>query len=107
MNNRQFDATLDAIMDLEGNDDLDELQAAKHLQLLIEAGTVWSLQGSYGRSAMAALESGTNMLGKNPAHDYYGNRIPSRDEVEPGSKGSRQLVVDTRGEDWAAALDMV
>lgn len=107
MNNRQFNATLDAIMDLEGNDDLDDLQAAKHMQLLIEAGTVWSLQGSYGRSAMDALESGNNMLGKNPAHDYYGNYIPSRDEVKPGTKGSRELVVQTHGEDWAVTLEMV
>lgn len=98
---------LDAIMQLEGDEDATALEDAKALQLLIERGTVWKLQGSYGRSAMQALEAGDVMLATKPQSDYYGNRIPSRDEVKPGTKGSRQLVVQTHGEDWAVTLEMV
>jgi hypothetical protein len=47
------------------------------------------------------------MLGKSPARDYYGNRIPSRDEVKSGSKGSREYVVDAVGEDWANYMEAV
>lgn len=97
---------IDAIMQLEEGEG-DDLEQAKALQALINSGTVWGLQGSYGRSAMDALESGFVMLGKNPTSDYYGNRIPSRDEVKEGTKGSRQLVVQEHGEEWAAELEAV
>lgn len=97
---------IDAIMQLEDGDG-DDLEQAKALQQLINSGTVWKLQGSYGRGASNALEAGFVMLGKHPSADYYGNRVPSRDEVQPGTKGSRQLVVDQHGEDWAVALEAV
>lgn len=61
------------------------------LQTLINSGT-WGLQGSYGRAMMDAIESGYCALGTEPARDYWGNRIPSRDEVEPGTKGSVEFV---------------
>lgn len=66
---------------------------------------MWSLQGSYGRAMMQAIEAGTCMLGHEPAQDYWGNRIPSRTEVEAGTKGSREFVVAARGEDWAVMLE--
>jgi hypothetical protein len=47
------------------------------------------------------------MLGKHPARDYWGNRIPARDEVKDGTKGSRGFVVARRGEGWAEMLDNV
>lgn len=80
---------------------------AKAMQALINTGTVWSLPGSYGRAAMAALEAGDVMLGTEPGRDYWGNRIPARHEVQEGTKGSRGLVVQTRGEEWAAMLEAV
>lgn len=43
-----------------------------------------------GRAAMSSLESGICMLPKEPKRDYYGNRIPSRDELQKGSKGTFQ-----------------
>lgn len=98
--------SFNAVMTLEEGTD-DELEAAKAMQSLINSGTVWSLQGSYGRAAMDALESGRNMLGKRAHRDYWGNRIPSRDEVKAGTKGSRQLVVEQFGEEYAAMLDAV
>lgn len=75
------------------------------LQRAINSGSAWSFQGSYGRAMMEAIRAGECMLGKSPARDYYGNFIPSRDMVQEGTKGSRQFVVDARGEEWAAMLD--
>jgi hypothetical protein len=37
---------------------------------------------------MAAIEAGECMLGEQGHRDYWGNRVPSRYEVEPGTKGS-------------------
>ena len=57
------------------------------LQEMIDAGC-WSLHGSMGRAMMAAIEDGRCILGPNGARDYWGNYIPSRFEVEPGTMGS-------------------
>jgi hypothetical protein len=75
------------------------------LQRAINSGSAWSLQGSYGRAMMDALDSGSCMLGPTEARDYWGNHIPSRDQVQAGSKGSRAFVVKHRDEDWAVMLD--
>lgn len=58
------------------------------MQDLINAGTVWRLEGSMGREAMAMIESGECVLGETGHHDYWGNYVPSRHEVKPGTKGS-------------------
>lgn len=71
------------------------------LQRAINSGSAWSFQGSYGRAMMAAIEAGDCMLGKNPARDYYGNFIPSRDQVKPGSKGSYEYVAERAGVEYA------
>jgi hypothetical protein len=70
------------------------------IQRAINSG-MWALQGSYGRSMMAAIESGHCMLGRDQARDYYGNTIPSRDDVQKGTKGSYQYVVKHAGLEWA------
>ena len=57
------------------------------LQGLINSGT-WGLEGSVGRAMMNAIEGGAAILGKEGAHDYWGNYIPSRYEVQDGTKGS-------------------
>lgn len=57
------------------------------LQDLINDGT-WGLEGSMGRAMMNALEGGAAILGKSGAYDYWGNYIPSRYEVQDGTKGS-------------------
>lgn len=71
---------LQTVLDAQDGDD-----AA--LQRMIDAGA-WSFEGSMGRAMMAAIEDGRCILGPEPAFDYWGNRIPSRDEVQPGTKGS-------------------
>ena len=64
--------------------------AIRGLQALIDSGAAWRLEGSVGREAMEAIEDGRCVLGPEATTDTYGNRIPSRDEVEPGTKGSRE-----------------
>lgn len=64
------------------------------LQSMIDSGQAWKMEGSYGRMAMYALERGMCMLPKESHSDYYGNRVPSRDEVPSGSKGSYKNCVN-------------
>lgn len=96
-----------ATITLENDEETDDLEQAIALQQLINSGTVWHLQGAYGRAAMDAIESGVVMLGRSPSLDYWRNRIPARHEVQEGTKGSRQFVADARGEEWASALEAV
>lgn len=88
---------------LEGVD-VDEMDYAIAMQQSINGGVAWKFQGSVGRSMMEAINAGAAMLGKAPAFDYYGNRIPSRDEVQEGTKGSYQYVADRFGADYADQL---
>jgi hypothetical protein len=74
------------------DEDADEQDEIRALQHLINTGT-WSLEGSTGRAMMSAIEAGVCALGPEPAFDYWGNRIPSRDEVEAGTKGSVEFVL--------------
>lgn len=87
------------VMEVENGDDSEGLA----LQRIINAGQ-WSLQGSYGRTMMAAIENGQCLLGKTGARDYWGNYIPSRDEVKAGTKGSYEYVADRFGDEHAEAM---
>ena len=60
------------------------------LQNLINTGQAWKMEGSVGREAMQALEVGACMLPKQDYYDYYGNTVPSRDKLKPGTKGTYQ-----------------
>ena len=60
------------------------------MQLLIDSGVAWKMEGSVGRLAMNLIESGACMLPKKAHHDCYGNYIPSRDELKEGTKGTFQ-----------------
>ena len=74
------------------------------LQRTINSG-LWGLQGSYGRAMLDAISAGLCMLGKSEARDYYGNHIPSRDQVQAGTKGSYDFVAAERGQDWAELME--
>lgn len=102
--NRQFG--LADIERLEGDGETAQEENVKSLQRAINSA-MWSLQGSYGRSMMNAIEAGECMLGKTDCHDYYGNHIPSRSQVKQGTKGSRAFVVLHHGETWAKMLENV
>ena len=69
-------------------EDATEEDGIEALQVLVNTGSAWRMEGSVGRAAMAAIESGHVVLGTEGHRDYWGNYVPSRFEVEPGTKGS-------------------
>lgn len=69
------------------------------IQRAINSG-MWSLQGSYGRTMMDAIEAGRCVLGTTPAKDYWGTFIPARHQVKPGTKGSPEYVANHFGQEW-------
>lgn len=93
---------MDTVMELEEGTD-NEIEYYTNLQRVINAGQ-WSLQGSFGRTMMAAIEAGKCMLGTSPAYDYYRNYIPSRTDVQAGTKGSREFVQDMSGTEHAELM---
>jgi hypothetical protein len=58
------------------------------MQELINSGTAWKLEGSIGRRAMELIRSGHCILGEQGHYDAYGNYVPARSQVQPGTKGS-------------------
>ena len=60
------------------------------MQEQINSGMVWKSEGSVGREASGLLDSGACMLPKEFKVDYYGNRVPSRDVLQQGTKGTYQ-----------------
>ena len=63
-----------------------------NLQELIDSGMAWRLEGHVGRQAMAAIEDGVCTLGEVGHRDYWGNYVPSKYEVQPGTPGSQESV---------------
>jgi hypothetical protein len=66
-------------------------------QKLIDNGTGWHLEGSCGRQLVDYLAQGVCFLPLEPHRDYWGNKIPSRIEVQPGTKGSLELAASYWG----------
>jgi hypothetical protein len=58
------------------------------MQDYINNGMAWKLEGSVGRAAMAMLESGACMLPEKQHKNYYGNIVPSRNDLKEGTKGT-------------------
>lgn len=75
------------------------------LQRQINSGQIWLLEGHAGRTAMAAINQGLVMVGLESRRDYWGNKIPSRSELQPGTKGTRGYVVKLMNEAWAQMLE--
>lgn len=76
----------------DGGEDFDE-EWANHVTLFqawIDSGTAWQLEGSVGREAMSLIEAGHCVLGEVGHRDYWGNYVPSRHEVKPGTLGSAE-----------------
>jgi hypothetical protein len=78
-----------------------ELEYYESIQKAINSGYAWSMQGSYGRVMMDAIKDGYCLLGHQQMGDYWGNTIPSRDDVQEGTKGSYEYVVRMQGQEWA------
>ena len=91
---------------IEGEQEADQVQYYETIQKAINTG-LWGLQGSYGRTMMDAIKGGYCLLGHNRATDYYGNTIPSRDDVKAGTKGSFDYVAAECGEGWAQHMSEV
>lgn len=60
----------------------------ERMQQMINDGTCWKMEGSTGRFAMECLESGVCMLPLEPRIDYYGSRVPARNMLKQGTKGT-------------------
>lgn len=84
-----------------------DIKEACELQRLLNTGAGWRFEGSFGRALMDHLGAGNLMLGKEPCRDYWGNFVPSRSMVKPGTKGSRELVEETHGAEYAQTLSEV
>ena len=67
---------------------LQKVHGYSSMQSIINDGSVWHLEGSMGRYAMELIQCGACMLPKKAYRDFYGNRIPSRDELKDGTKGT-------------------
>lgn len=98
--------TLNDINTIENDQEASELEYFQAIQRAINAGS-WGLQGSYGRAMMDAIKSGRCLLGARDFTDYYGNHVPSRDQVVNGTVGSMQFVIDHMGADWADEMGRV
>ena len=62
------------------------------MQARINDGSIWMLEGSAGRAAMGLIESGVCAVGIEAHRDYWGNRVPARYMLEPGSFGTVEFV---------------
>lgn len=80
------------------NGEMEFEKEVKFFQGLIDSGRAWKLQGHYGRRAMQMIEAGYCTLGKQGYYDYYGNYVPGKDEVKPGSIGSVEYQREKSGE---------
>lgn len=81
----------------------EDTYTTRQLQGQINSGIVWRL-GSLGRAAMDAISAGHCMLGLTGKQDYWGNYIPSRDQVKAGTKGSYQFVAEINGTEYADSI---
>ena len=67
---------------IEKIQELQESYGVTKTQKGIESGDIWKFEGSVGRFAMECLEAGICFLGTEATFDYYGNRLPPRDEID-------------------------
>ena len=75
-------------MNIERITEMQEAYGLKEMQDMINSGNAWKMEGSYGRAAMSHLDSGACMLPKERKSDFYGNLVPSRDDLKEGTKGT-------------------
>jgi hypothetical protein len=54
----------------------------RFFQKMVNDGSVWHLQGVYGRRAADLLNAGIIKHAKERHHDYYGNPLPTRNEMK-------------------------
>ena len=79
------------------DEDATDAEIAEAYQALIDSGTAWRLEGYVGRTAMRLIEAGVCVLGEVGHRDFWGNYVPSRYEVEPGTMGSVEYATERGG----------
>jgi hypothetical protein len=79
-------------MEIFYDEDQTEEEFIESYQELINTGMAWKLEGHVGRQAMSLIEDGFCTLGEEAHFDYWGGRVPSKHEVQPGTKGSQEYV---------------
>lgn len=85
-------------MDALWREDASFQEVVETYQYLIDTGQAWHLEGHVGRTAMRLIEDGFCTLGPTRVKDYWGNTIPGRDDVVPGTKGSVEYATAQRAE---------
>lgn len=74
--------TLDQITEMQKQYGVDRAQE------LMNSGEIWNFEGSVGRAADDMIEAGILMLPEEETRDYYGTRIPPRNILKDGTKGT-------------------
>lgn len=85
-------------------EDATEEEQIECFQRLVNSGQAWRLEGHVGRTAMELINRGAIMLGPIALRDYWGTVVPGRGDVQEGTKGSYQFVVQRHGEEYAKRL---
>lgn len=80
--------------------DADEDEVVAAYQHLIDTGDAWRLEGHVGRTAAGFIEAGLCILGEEGHRDYWGNYVPGRSEVKPGTKGSIEYARERQPDRW-------
>jgi len=57
-------------------------QERKFFQKMVNDGSVWKLQGMYGRRATELLNTGQIDYPVRKTYDAYGNKIPTRSSIK-------------------------
>ena len=65
------------------------------------------MPGEIGRAAMAAIKSGRCICALEPRFDYWGNLLPSRSMLKPGSHGTKEYSAAKISPEWAEAIARV
>ena len=86
---------------LEQIEELQSEYCLTDLQKFITTGDAWITEGHIGRTAMSALEQGACLLPEESHNDAYGNTVPSRNSLMPGTKGT----LANAQEFWQNVLD--
>lgn len=90
-----------ALITYAADADTDEQEYSRAMQRTINDGSIWRMEGSAGRQAMAAIENGACLCAHVGCRDYWGNYVPARSDLKPGTKGTYDYVVERSGKEWA------
>lgn len=85
-------------------EDVSEEEHIKAVQRRINDGSIWHFEGSAGREAMSLIEAGYCLLPKAAHTDYWGNTVPNREWLKPGTKGTWGYVAERMGRSWAQKM---